>query len=107
MFVSGYLDLDKMCLFLGILSCLAALRSNIFGGNSRNSQFGGFNSRLGQQKFPIRVATGTCSNPLNWLTDFVAKGESAKYPVSMGKAGNSRVRVLVLRHHVEADDNPF
>ena len=31
---------------------------NILGANSHNSRFGGFNSRLGQRKFPVWSATG-------------------------------------------------
>ena len=46
-----------MGVFLVLLWCSAVVERGI-AGNSRNSRFGGFNSRLGGQKFPIRHATG-------------------------------------------------
>jgi hypothetical protein len=51
-----------MYLFLILLWGAAEMQAcggpNILSDNSRNSRFGGFNSRLGQRKFPISAATG-------------------------------------------------
>src|SRR6516162_3593414 len=46
-----------MGLLLVLLWCSAS-RWEVIADNSRSSQFGGFNSRFGRQKFPVRHATG-------------------------------------------------
>jgi hypothetical protein len=43
---------------------------HMLGNNSRHSRFGVFNSRLGLQKFPVRVATGIGLQPIDWASRF-------------------------------------
>ena len=62
---------------------------------SRNSRFGGFNSRLGLKKFPIRVTTGIRSQSLellrfSWGQMAAEGGESQKFPYPGEKPGTYR-----------------
>jgi hypothetical protein len=84
-----------MSLFLLLLWYSAVLRRGT-AGNSRNSRFCGFNSRLGQSKFPIRRATGIHWQAIDSLSHFrsapVAEpGKSTKFPVTFPSDGNLRL----------------
>jgi hypothetical protein len=69
-----------------------------FGGPnpiSRNSRFGGFNSRLGLRKFPVRMTTGIRPQGLDFARVFcglTAAGgaKSRKFPAPREKPGTYR-----------------
>jgi hypothetical protein len=59
---------------------------------SRNSRFGGFNSRLGRFEFPVRSATGIGWQRLDLPYRFRGQtalewGKSVKFPVQREKTG--------------------
>jgi len=79
-----------MCLLLFLIRCLAVVR------NSRNSRFGGFNSRLGRFEFPFTTATGIGSQEIDFVQIFrgqtaALSGKSAKFPAQREKPGISSV----------------
>jgi hypothetical protein len=56
------------------------------------SRLGGFNSRLGRQKFPIGLPTGIPPQAIDLSCDFCGKtavvgGKSTKFPVQREKPG--------------------
>jgi hypothetical protein len=63
-----------MYLFLILLGCAAVTEAcggpTIVGYISRNSRFGGFNSRLDRQKFPFGPATGIGLQDVDWACGF-------------------------------------
>ena len=72
----------------------------------RNSRFGGFNSRLGQFKFPVRAATGTGSQRPDLAQYFrsqtaVKSGKSTKVPAQREKPGISSSSAARLVEAVE------
>src|SRR6516162_5677592 len=61
-------------------------------GNSRNSRFGGINSRFGCSKFPFSCATGIRSQDLDWARCLQCQNgtyweQSKKIPVQREKSG--------------------
>jgi len=84
---------------------------NILGANSHNSRFGGFNSRLGQRKFPVRAATGIGLQDLDLARRFYGRtalrwANRRNFPLEREKPGVCE-RALIPRHHIEADDEAF
>src|SRR5215469_14338193 len=83
-----------MCLYLIVLLCTPVLGR--FGGPnpiSRNSRFGGFNSRLGLRKFPIRATAGIWSQSLeiprfSWGQTAAKEAKSQNRPYRREKTGN-------------------
>jgi hypothetical protein len=77
-----------------LLLCWPAAGSSIVGDNSRNSRFGGFNSRLGAKKFPSSSAPGIGSQGLD-LADHcrprnaLRSGIRRNLPVTREKPGFS------------------
>jgi hypothetical protein len=71
---------------------LSFILLHILGNNSRNSRLSGFNSRLGQPKFLVGVATGICPQSVDLAGDFSGKTavswpKSKKFPVQREKPG--------------------
>src|SRR6516165_1447503 len=82
-----------MYLFLILLWCMTVVGR--FGGPnpiSRNSRFGGFNSRLGLRKFPVRMTTGIWSQGIDFARGFCGQmaregAKSTKFPAQREKPG--------------------
>jgi len=78
-------------MFSLLISFIVRLRRG-FASNSRNSRFGGINSRLGPQKFPIGVATVICSQAFEFASVLLGemavwRRESKKFPAQREKPG--------------------
>jgi hypothetical protein len=93
-----------MYLLLIVLSCSAVMRGCRI--HFPYSRFGGFNSRLGSNKFPLRPAREFARKGLNWLLFFVTKplldGANRKIPVSTGITGSLPVRNAFAGGHRSA-----
>jgi hypothetical protein len=63
-----------MCLFLVLLWCSVALQRGVTG-NSRNSRFGGFNSRLGQKNSRLTTLRELAHKRLIWLVFLTTEGQ--------------------------------
>src|SRR5215469_9769069 len=82
-------------MFCLLIAVIARLRRS-FGIISRNSRFRGINSRLGLQKFPVRLLREFGRKRLILLavlgTKLALSEENAKIPGFTGKTGNGVVR---------------